>query len=49
MQSWPPTIRKGVGWDELYLNAKGNLPILSTVDEAVIWANELIAQIGNLP
>ena len=49
MQSWPPTIRKGVGWDELYLNARGNLPILSTVDEAVVWANELIAQIGNLP
>ena len=35
MQSWPPTIIKGVGWDELYLNAKSDLPVLPTAEEAV--------------
>lgn len=45
MHSWPPTITKSVGWDELYQNAKGNLPVLPTADEAVAWANGLIARI----
>ena len=45
MQSWPPTIVKGPGWDELYQNAKGTLPILQTVDEAIEWANKLIVRI----
>lgn len=45
MQSWPPTIVKGSGQDELYQNAKGNLPVLQTADEAIFWANELIARI----
>ncbi len=45
MQSWPPTISKGEGWDELYMKARGTLPILPTADEAVIWVNELIAKI----
>lgn len=47
MQPWPPTIVKGAGWDELYQNAKGNLQVLQTVDEAIAWANELIAKIEN--
>ena len=45
MQPWPPTIIKGEDWDELYQNAKGNLQVLQSVDEAVLWANELIARI----
>ena len=45
MQSWPPTICKGKGWDELYMKARGNLPILPTANEAVMWVNELIAKI----
>ncbi len=45
MQSWPPTIIKGVGWDELYLNAKSDLPVLPTAEEAVAWANKLIETI----
>lgn len=45
MQAWPPTIVKGVGWDELYMNAKGNLHVLQTADEAIVWANELITKI----
>ena len=45
MQSWPPTIVKGPGWDELYQNAKGSLPVLLTADEAILWANGLVAAI----
>ena len=45
MQAWPPRIVKGVGWDELYMNAKGILPVLPTADDAVAWTNELIARI----
>lgn len=45
MQPWPPTIVKGPGWDNLYQSAKGDLPILQTADEAIAWANELIAKI----
>ncbi len=45
MHAWPPTIVKGAEWDELYQNAKGSLPILQTADEAISWANKLIAKI----
>lgn len=42
---WPPVITPGVGWNSMYLEAKGDLPVLPTVDEAVAWANDLIAKI----
>ena len=48
MQAWPPTIVKGAEWDDLYQNAKGNLPILQTVDEAIEWANKLIVRIESI-
>ncbi len=44
-QKWPPTVEKMDGWDEVYSNQKLQLPVLPTVDEAVEWANELIAKI----
>ena len=44
-QAWPPKVVKGDDWDVVYLNKKQNLPVLSTVDEAIVWANELIARI----
>lgn len=44
-QPWPPRVDKGEGWNSLYENAKGTLPVLQTVDEAIIWSNELIAKI----
>ena len=44
-QPWPTMIEKGAGWDELYMAAKGELPICAAVDEAIVWANELIARI----
>lgn len=43
-QAWPPTVAKGPAWDSLYADAKGGLDVLPTVDEAVAWANGLIAE-----
>lgn len=45
-QPWPPIIVKGTLWDSLYDAQKGSLPVLSTVDEAIAWANGLIAKIA---
>lgn len=45
-QAWPPTVTKGDGWDSLYDDARHGLAVLPTCDEAVKWANELIASIA---
>jgi len=42
---WPPVITAGVGWNSMYLEAKGDLSVLPSVDEAIAWANDLIAKI----
>lgn len=44
-QEWPPNIVKGETWEATYNEQKGKLPVLQTVDEAVAWANELVARI----
>ena len=44
-QEWPPRIVKGEKWDEAYGDQKGDLPVLPSVDEAIVWANNLIARI----
>lgn len=36
---------KNEKWDVVYEAQKGGLPVLPTVDEAVAWANDLIARI----
>ena len=46
-QPWPPTVVKNEKWAEIYSVQKGNLPVLPTVDEAITWANALIARIAN--
>jgi hypothetical protein len=45
-QLWPPTVAKGSTWDSLYEDAGKGLDVLLTCDEAVKWANELIASIA---
>ena len=45
VHEWPPRVEKGEGWEAMYNDQKGELPVLPTVDEAVVWANELIAKI----
>ena len=42
---WPPIIKKGEMWDEAYSAQKLALPVLPTIDEAIEWANGLIARI----
>ena len=44
-QTWPPKIVKGETWDATYNGQRRDLPVLPTVDEAVAWANDLIAEI----
>ncbi len=48
--AWPPEIKKGVGWDAKYEAALGTVGdasgICRTVDEAVVWTNELVAKIA---
>ena len=48
-QPWPATITKNENWDAVYAEQKGSLSVLSTVDEAIAWANDLIQQIANIP
>ena len=47
MQSWPPHIAKGDGWESLYEAQRGKLPVLPTVDKAVAFTNELIDRISS--
>ena len=44
-QPWPTYVVKNENWDAAYADQKGNLNVLPTVDEAIAWANELIASI----
>ena len=45
VHAWPPVVEKGEGWDSVYEEQKGALPVLRTVDEAILWVNELIEKI----
>ena len=44
-QAWPPRIAADEGWGTLYAEAADGLDVLPTVDEAVVWVNELIDRI----
>ena len=46
-QPWPPTIVKQDGWDELCEEPAENLSAIEGADDAVRWANELIAGTGS--
>lgn len=41
-QPWPSRVVITEEWRIAYDRTKGALPVLPTVDEAVVWANELI-------
>ena len=45
-QRWPATISKNENWETVYAEQKGSLHVLPTVDEAIAWANDLIARIN---
>ena len=46
-QSWPPVVIKQDGWSDLYESLSDGLPVIENVDDAVQWANELIARIDS--
>jgi len=46
-QPWPSKVAAAGDWEIGYNAAKYDLPVLPTVDQAVAWANELIAKIEN--
>lgn len=46
-QAWPPTVVKNDGWDERYASQSAGLGVLPTADEAIAWANALIARIDS--
>ena len=45
VHAWPPTVVKGEMWEQTYADQKSDLDVLPTVDEAIAWANELIAKL----
>ena len=45
-QPWPTLIKKGESWDSLYSDAAAGLDVMENVDEAIAWANDLIAKIN---
>lgn len=46
MQSWPAVVVKGTDWNSIYDEEKHRLPVLPTVDDAIVWANDLIRRIA---
>lgn len=44
-QSWPCTVNGNERWPELHSVASKGLPVIDNVDDAIVWANDLIARI----
>jgi len=44
--SWPPRMTVREGWAEMYLDARGELPVLPEVDMAIDWVNSLVERIA---
>lgn len=47
MHAWPPIITKNEDWESLYRQQLLPEPIAQTVDEAIVWANNLIDKIAS--
>ena len=45
MQPWPPKVAKASDWDGIYANQKGELLVVESCDDAVVWVNDFIAKI----
>ena len=44
-QFWPPKLEVSGAWRVAYEGVSKNLPVLPTVDEAIVWVNDLITRI----
>lgn len=47
MQQWPPVVKKNKDWDNLYQDQSKRLDVLDSVDDAIVWCNDLIKTIDN--
>ena len=45
LHQWPANVAKGDGWDSVYDEQRGDLPVAESCDEAVRIVNELIEQL----
>ena len=45
MQQWPANVMKGEGWDSVYEELRGDLPVAESCDDAVRIVNELIKRL----
>lgn len=45
--AWPPTVVAGEEWASIYAEAADGLAVLPDVDDAVAWANDLVAKIDD--
>ncbi len=45
-QLWPPTVVASEGWPSLYAAAAQGVEVAPSVEDAVVWANELIVRIA---
>lgn len=48
LQAWPPVVRIGEEWVSLYAKQADGMDVLSTVEQAVSWANNLIDLIDSV-
>lgn len=44
-QTWPPHVEEGQGWRALYASQAEGLDVIQDFDEAIYWANGLVARI----
>lgn len=44
--TWPARFFVGANWPEMYSEARGDIPALPTVEEAIAWANDFIDKIA---
>jgi hypothetical protein len=48
LHAWPPQVTPRQGWDERYRQEAQGLDVAATLDEAIDWANNLIAAIDGV-
>ena len=46
--TWPPRVTQRPGWAGRYPQEAADLPVLASLDEAIDWANELVAALDGL-
>ena len=44
-QPWPPRVVKGLDWESVYEASRSKTELTKSLDEAIVWANDLIARI----